>query len=77
MTFSTKGGIHYTIFSEPRRVHYYILSKDGDLYKKYKALWSLLFQPHRRAPCWVDYQFSDTKVRITNDITKYNIQYIY
>ena len=43
MTFSTKWGIHYTIFSEPRRVDYEILSKDGDLYKKYKAGWSLLF----------------------------------
>ena len=34
----------------------------GDLYKKYKVGWSLLFQPSRRAPCWVDYQFSDTKI---------------
>lgn len=40
----------------------YTLEKKIDLYKKYKTGWSLLFQPSRHAPCWVDYQFSDTKV---------------
>ena len=51
--------------------------KRGDLYKKYKAGWSLLFQPYRLAPCWIDYQFSDTKVRRINLTTKQNLQYIY
>ena len=40
------------------------VTKWGIYIKKYKALWSLLFHPRlkRYAPCWIDYQFSDTKV---------------
>jgi len=29
MTFTTKGGILYQLFSEPYTLHYHILSKDG------------------------------------------------
>ncbi len=42
----------------------------GDLYKKYKALWSPLFQPYRRAPIRIDYRFCGTKIQTINDTTK-------
>jgi hypothetical protein len=76
MTFSTNRGILYQLFSKPRILDYHILSKWGDLYKKYKAGWSLLFQPPRLAPCRALYQFSDTKIQKRIDTTN-KFQYIY